>query len=60
MDDQQQRLTNWPVVGGVAAAAALLGFGASRILGPREVAPVAAPVAAPAKDGPAEVAIPAA
>lgn len=59
MMEQQRRQPGWPLVAGLVAVAAALGFGAAHWLGKRQ-APAAAPVAAPAAEPEnAEVTIPA-
>jgi cobalt-zinc-cadmium efflux system membrane fusion protein len=59
--NESPRPNNWRMIAGIAAAAALAGFGASTVFGPAAKpppAPVEAP--APAKTGPVEIKIPAA
>ena len=52
MMEQQRRPASWPVVAGLAAVAAALGFGAAHWLAAKNT-PAAAPLAAPAASAPA-------
>lgn len=56
--DDSPRPNNWPMISGIAAAAALVGFGASYVFGPAAPPPVPVAAPAPAKAGPVEIKIP--
>jgi cobalt-zinc-cadmium efflux system membrane fusion protein len=58
--NEGERMANWPMIAGIAGAAALAGFGISRWIMPAQNPVPPAETAAPAAAAPVEVAIPAA